>query len=268
MAETSLPPRAGLPAPESVLSAFTLQPPAAAAAAELPASPATTYQVLRIDLMDPYDIAPGLLAAALAGAAVDTGELDRRLGDQYSGTARKAAKISVSPAEGETFSDLVELIDSLPAEDAMIHHDPPIGDGATSGRVAEEHRNVRVRTFLYAAKREDDNDFHLIVGLDPSEPELVCLNIELSGTPPESSEHFAKLDAARAAFKAFFANQPQGLPGFGYDFYDPPIPVDVQGSLFFDVTHATGGRPGPDPLRPFIPVIWEIHPISEIVLEP
>jgi len=51
MAETPLPPRVGLPTPESVLSAFTLEPPAAAAAAELPASPATTYQVLRTDLM-------------------------------------------------------------------------------------------------------------------------------------------------------------------------------------------------------------------------
>ena len=127
MSETP-PPRAGLPAPDTVLRTFALQPPLTAAATDLPASPATTiYQVLRTDLMDPYDTGPGLLAAALAGAAIDTGELDRRLGDQYQGTARKAAKISISPAERELFSNLVELIDSLPEEDVMIDHHPPMG---------------------------------------------------------------------------------------------------------------------------------------------
>ena len=263
--ETPPPPRVGLPASDTVLRVFTLQPTTTAAAAELPAR---SYQVLRTDLLDPYDTRPAVIAAALGGAAVDTLVLEQTLGEQFRGTARKAAKISISPAETESFSDLPDLIDSLAAEDAMIDHDPPIGEGATSGRVTEEHRNVRVRTFLYAAKREEDNDFHLIVGIDPGEPVPVCLNIELSGTPPESSDHFAKINAARDAFKAFFVNHPQGRPGFGYDFYDPPIPVDIQGSLFFDITHATGGRPGPEPLRPFIPVIWEIHPISEIVLEP
>jgi len=231
------------------------------------ATPETTYQVLRTDLLDPYDTRPALMAAALAGAVIDTLVLEQRLGEEFTGTARKAAKISISPADTESFADLTDLIDSLPKETEMINHDPRIKDTATSKRVSEEHRNVRVRAFLYAAKREEDNDFHLIIGRDPTVP-TVCLNIELSGTPPQSSAHFERLKNARAAFKAFFMNHPQGIPGFGYDFYPTPIPVDIQGSLFFDITHARGGRPGPDPLRPFIPVIWEIHPISEIVLEP
>ena len=264
--QTPVPPRVGLPDPESVLSIFTLQPPMAAAADPL-AGPVTTYEVLRTDLLDPYNARPALIAAALGGAAVDTLVLEQALGEQYTGKARKAAKISISPADTESFNDLTDLIESLPAEATMINHEPRIKDTVTSKRVPEEHRNVRVRAFLYAAKREEDNDFHLIVGTDPS-PQPVCLNIELSGTPPESSKHFERLKAARDAFKAFFMNHPKGIPGFGYDFYPTPIPVDIQGSLFFDITHARGGRPGPDPLRPFIPVIWEIHPISEIVLEP
>jgi hypothetical protein len=267
--ERSGSPQPGLPAPDSVLRVFTLQRPATieAAAAGTPSSSETIYEVLRTDLLDPYDTRPALIAAALGGAAVDTLVLEQTLGEHYTGKARKAAKISISPADTESFSDLTDLISTLPEETQMTDHDPPIKDTEVSERVPEEHRNVRVRGFLYAAKREEDNDFHLIIGTDPS-PQPVCLNVELSGTPPESSNHFERLKAARDAFKAFFLNHPNGIPGFGYDFYPTPIPVEIQGSLFFDITHATGGRPGPDTLRRFIPVIWEIHPISEIVLGP
>ena len=58
------------------------------------------------------------------------------------------------------------------------------------------------------------------------------------------------------------------VPGAGYDFYPTPIPVRVEGSLFFDMTHATGTPPGPPTLRPNMPTIWEVHPITSIVFEP
>ena len=70
---------------------------------------------------------------------------------------------------------------------------------------------------------------------------------------------------ARDDYKAFFGSN---LPGMSYDFYDPPIPVEIEGSLFFDMSHATGSKPGPSSLRDDIPTIWEIHPISKIVFEP
>ena len=269
------PARAGLPDPSTIRAELVLQPPAAAVAGAeaAPAAPAVTYRILRTNQMDDYDDAPALAAieAAVAGvtaAALDTRALEAAAGENFQGTARKAAKISLSPAAAEVFVDLAGLIASLPAETDMTHHQPPIGKGPRSKRVTEEHRNVQVRAFLYAASREEDNDFHLIVGRDPSESPLMCMTVEISGTPPESSVHSPALKSARAAFKAFFAAMPEGLPGFSYDFYDPPIPLDVTGSLFFDITHASGGRPGPQDLRPFMPVIWELHPISAIVLEP
>jgi hypothetical protein len=43
---------------------------------------------------------------------------------------------------------------------------------------------------------------------------------------------------------------------------------EIEGSLFFDITHATGGHPGPQDLRPHIPTIWEVHPVTNIVFEP
>jgi len=186
-------------------------------------------------------------------------------GDKFRGTARKAAKLSIANAQMETFSDLQVLINSLAPEAAMANHVPPITTAANSNRVAEEKRNVRVLVFLYAASKEDDNDFHLILGRAPGSAPAVYFTMELSGLPPTNSPAFAKLKAARTAFKDFFGND---LPGSRYDFYSPPIPVEIEGSLFFDINHVTGSRPGPASLRPKMPVVWEVHPITRIVFEP
>jgi hypothetical protein len=186
-------------------------------------------------------------------------------GENYRGTARKAAKLSIASADTESFQDLKDLIATLQPHDEMVKHKPVITTTATSNRVKEEKRNVKVSTFLYAASREDDNDFHLIVGRAPGATPAVYFTVELSGLPPSSSAAFPKLKAARDAFKQFFGND---LPGGNYSFYTPPIPVEIEGSLFFDMSHAKGSRPGPASLRPKMPVVWEVHPITKIVLEP
>ena len=185
--------------------------------------------------------------------------------ENFAGTARKAAKLSIANATIETFADVKDLIATLPAKNAMVHHTPVITTAATSNRVKEEKRNVHLKAFLYAASHEDDNDFHLIVGRAPGANPPVYMTAELSGLPPSNSAAFAKLKAAREAFKNYFGSS---LPGNSYDFYTPPIPVSIEGSLFFDMSHATGNPPGPPSLRPNMPVIWEVHPITRIVFEP
>ena len=105
--------------------------------------------------------------------------------------------------------------------------------------------------FLYAASREDDNDFHLIIGRNPERSPSMYMTVELSGLPPKSSKHFSRLSKTRNAYKTFFTDN---MPGTTYDFYDPPIPVTVEGSLFFDMSHAHGSKPGPGSLaRTFRP---------------
>jgi hypothetical protein len=145
----------------------------------------------------------------------------------------------------------------------MINHLPSIPITAASGRVQEEQRNVQVTGFLYAASREADNDFHLIVGRDVSAPEEMYMTMEVSGLPPADSDAFQHLNDARVSFKTFFGAQ---LPVSTYDFYHPPIPVVVEGSLFFDMTHARGQAPGPSSLKSRMPVIWEVHPVTSIKL--
>jgi hypothetical protein len=213
--------------------------------------------VLKTHELDPYEqqpVGPQERAAAIAAPVAPS--------DDFAGTDRRDAKLSIVDAQTEEFADLAALVASLTPDDQMINHDPEITRDPNSQRVQEEERNVRVKGFLYAASREADNDFHFIVGTDPgSDP--TYMNMELSGLPPADSDTFDGLKAARDAYKTFVNGQ---LPGAGYHHYDPPIPIQVEGSLFFDITHATGSHPGPAKLRP--KTIWEVHPMAKIVFEP
>ena len=244
LTELVTPHRAGMPARDAIVGVTT---PLAG----------TKFSVIHTNELDAYEkAAKGPPFAAAAAAALPTG-------DEFSGTSRKAAKLSISTAKTEIFKDVKDLIGSLPADSKMVFHKPPIGTDATSNRVKEEQRNVRVSAFLYAASREADNDFHLIIGRDPKTTPEIYMTMELSGLPPASEPSFKQLKAARDAFKKFFKTQAGGnLPGLTYDFYQPPIPVQIEGSLFFDMSHASGQRPGPPSLKSRMPVIWEVHPIT------
>ena len=250
---------AGMPAPRSVVAETPFTPPTAGERAFRAAG--ALYRILRTAEVDAYDTP---MARAAVPPFADTLRAAPR-GDSFRGTARKAAKISIAEAPVEAVADLPGLIASLAPDRRMKGRRPPISDGPTSDRVDEEKRNIRVRAFLYAASREDDNDFHLIIGSDRSAGPLMCMTMELSGLPPARSRSHRRLKEARDAYKSFFGRD---LPGTSYDFYDPPIPVEIEGSLFFDVAHATGQKPGPRSLRPFIPTVWEVHPIARIVFEP
>ncbi|MGH9871735.1 MAG: pYEATS domain-containing protein [Pyrinomonadaceae bacterium] len=185
-------------------------------------------------------------------------------GDNYQGIARQVAKLSIGKGPVENFKELKDLIDSLPPDSTMMAHVPPITNNANSARVKEEQRNIRVRAFLYAARKERNNDFALIVGRNESLPEMYMI-MDMSGLPPLSSKSFPQLNAARTQFKDFFGS---GLPGVSYDFYYPPIPVEVEGSLFFNYGH-NFDKPGPKSLRSRIhSKHWEVHPITKIVFNP
>ncbi|MFN8499790.1 MAG: hypothetical protein U0641_18200 [Anaerolineae bacterium] len=242
-----------LPPPDVIVGTVEFTP---AVGARDISRPARTYTIIHTTEVDGYEEPPSR----------DLGPVPQaQTGDKFQGTARKAAKLSIAPGQPQPYSDVKALIASLPPDQTMAHHTPPITDTATSGRVKEEMRNVHVAAFLYAASKEADNDFHLMIGTDPKKSPPTIMNMELSGLPPTNSAAYAALKAARDAFKAFFGSH---LPGPTYDFYNPPIPVAIEGSVFFDITHATGQKPGPATLRQYAPTILEVHPLSKVVFEP
>jgi hypothetical protein len=239
--------RAGLPAKDAIAAVTT---------------GAGKYTIIHTQEMDQYDkgaMGPGLAARAVPAPPT---------GDNFGGTARKAAKLSISPAKTENFKDVKDLVKSLVLDANMIAHKPKITTTPASKRVKEEERNVHVTAFMYAASREADNDFHLIIGRDPNATPEMYMTMELSGLPLTGDASFKQLKAARDAFKNFFKAKLGGkLPVLTYDFYHPPVPVQIDGSLFFDMTHAQGPHPGPPSLKSRMPVIWEVHPITKIVLK-
>lgn len=237
--------------PETVVSELELTP---------PTDGGSRYRIIVTTEMDEYD-EPMALSDMLETAPAKL----RKVGDTFQGTARRASKVSIPDALVEEFVDLLDLIDSLPSREQMVDHTPPITDDANSKRVFEERRNVRLRVWLYAASREDDNEFHLILGRAPGIMPEAFMTMELAGLPRSDSNAFARLKATRDAYKHFFGNK---MPGGTYHHYDPPIPVEIEGALFFDINHAHGTPPGPKKLRDRMPTVWEVHPISNIVFEP
>jgi len=228
------------------------------------------FRVLRTTEVDEYESSPPAVRLrravgrrAPSATAIAALMKKKPTGDQFAGTSRKAAKLSIAPGPTKTFADVKTLIASFVTDDKMAAHKPKIKTTASSGRVKEENRNVKVKAFLYAASREDDNDFHLIIGRAPTKAPEMYMTMELSGLPPAASPALPALSLARTTFKSFFGTD---LPGFTYDFYDPPIPVTIAGSLFFDVSHATGTRPGPPSLKSRMPTVWEVHPVTAITL--
>jgi len=252
-------PEERLPDSRNVLVEMTLVPRTGATVRGMAHAPAGRPQIrilrtLEVDEYEtPLEVADILRLTAPRAAPTD---------NKFAGTSRKAAKLSIVNAPVEPFNDVSDLIATFKDHDEMVEMDIP--KTADSDRVDVEKRNVRVKAFLYAASMEDDNDFHLIIGRDPDKA-AKYMTAEISGLPPSNAGSFDRLDEARSAYFEYFGD---GLPGTSYDFYDPPIEIEIEGSLFWDASHAHGGRPGPQKLRPKMPVVWEIHPVTRIVFEP
>ena len=78
----------------------------------------------------------------------------------------KLQKTSIAlSSKVEDFKTLDELILTLPSDNFMRNLHPPITKDPNSLRVQEENRNVSVESaYLFAIYRENDNDFHVIIG--------------------------------------------------------------------------------------------------------
>ena len=187
-----------------------------AAIAFTPSPGGPTYQVLRTIEFDTYESSPvtaavsqlvqqgppspTAIAAALRAAPGP-------LSDNFAGNARMAAKLAIGTGPTEQFADVRALIATQPADHVMIQHVPPIDTSSTSVRVTEEQRNIHVVGFLYAASREADNDFHLVVGRDPATPPEMYMTMEISGLPPDSSPAFAARNGGNSSFSAGFTSR-------------------------------------------------------------
>jgi len=210
-----------------------------------------SYRILQTGEMDTHEEAQVQIPPLTAAAAGP---------DRFLGKDRKVSKTSIAPGAVETFADIAALRTTLAPDEEMVHA-PGISEAEDNQRTDREKRNVKVRAYLLAAGKEKDNDFHLILGFADAADTGAMLNSEVSGLP-DGGPFAAPLKMVRDQFKEHFGSN---LPARTYDIYDPPIPVEVTGSLFFDLDHR-GGTIGPGTYKPS--TAWEIHPITNIVFEP
>jgi hypothetical protein len=191
--------------------------------------------------------------------------------DDYIGHDRKAAKTSIAAGAPKRYAALGDLLDELQRDfpdDRMRNRSPRISKAEDSDRVAEEKRNVTVTAWLYAAKKEaNDNDFHLIIGTDPEASPIRYMNMEISGLPLGGPNR-AKLRVPRQAFKDFLGQRQEAVGTTGYLRFEDPVPVRVTGSLLYDIDHAPGKVGSFQAPRRVPATAWEVHPITEIVFEP
>ena len=186
--------------------------------------------------------------------------------DTFDGEDRKTPKTTLF--EGgviEEFATVAALIATLPSDEVMKDTSGIKRDTMT--RVAAEERNVRVTGYIYAFKKEDDNDYHVILGDALNTVPPVYLNVEVSGIPVGgAAANRATLTSVRNDFKSAFQIGATGPSKYKrpHDEFGQlsPVPVQITGSLFWDVDHPAGAV-GPDDFKP--KTAWEIHPVSAIV---
>jgi hypothetical protein len=185
--------------------------------------------------------------------------------DDWNGHSRAAAKTSYVDAEPEPYVSISSLRQTLPSEAHMLSLNIPWGKGSDkSNRVAEESRNVTVSAYVYAFKKEGDHDYHIIIGDAPDSPNQQFINSEASALV-SGSPFRPRLKQVRDAFKSFYGIASSGPAD--YVDVDPPMPVRITGSLFFDMDHSPPrAYVGHGTFQP--ETAWEIHPITSIEFEP
>lgn len=179
--------------------------------------------------------------------------------ENFDGSNRSDAKISVSSSPMRSYSTIRALAATLPDKDLMADSI----SGTNSPRIPSENRNVRIKkAYLYAYSRQTDEDFHVIIGTTKKPiASTRYFNVEISGLPPSGAQSFSLLKAARDSFRT---KATEDLCKSGYFFYVNPLKIEVSGSLFFDKQHHNG-LIGPEEARP--PDAWEIHPVTSLIFK-
>jgi hypothetical protein len=204
-----------------------------------------TYKVTLVE--------PSAEEAALADA--EDADLDCTTDNIHARDRRINKMTLVNKRTEAPYTTLRQFIQTLQGDDEMrsintLTRDPE------NPRVNQERRNVRLTNlYLFAIKREKDNDFHLIIGDNNG----LYFNAECSGLPAADYPSYATLRKVRRQIEGFFRSE---FCSNKYTVFEPGIRLyDLSGSLFYDIDHAPG-IVGPADYKPRS--AWEIHPISNI----
>jgi hypothetical protein len=189
--------------------------------------------------------------------------------DLCTASYRKDVKTSVWRVSGqvappELQQDIGALLSSLPADKTMrptLDKSAPamaaLTSTAASSRLPSEQKNVTVPAYLCYVRKEDDNDYHLILG-SAADATATYMTAEVSGLP-SAGDDVDTLRQVRVQLMTLLGFEPAKGD---YHPINPAMSVFVTGSLFFDGGHVPG-EVGPDQAK--TQQVWEIHPVTNLV---
>jgi hypothetical protein len=178
----------------------------------------------------------------------------------FDGRARCEAKISpaATTADAISIADLSKKFKDFITDGTF--------DNMTSDDVRttnEEHNYTLTNVRIYAIKREEDEDFHMIVGPADVQNQGDLINVEISGLPKSTAPGFKTIKKVRKQFSDELTGIEKiaGSKWSNYIFFPDGIPVKITGSLFYDVDHRSE-KVGPSGVQP--PTCMELHPVTDI----
>jgi hypothetical protein len=217
---------------------------------------------------------PTIMASKATLPSLCTAKQAKSDGRTFFGSAREVAKTTVPSVPLETFGTVAALrADIAKKSDDIVMLDAGISTNCDEVRTPSEQRMVSVIGYLYAMKKEADNDYHLILGTKTCKKPDCFMTAEVSGIPRLTANR-QELASSRQHFETQiqqYVDDGNGATDGGYFRFDPPIRVQVQGPLFYDADHKIktsprAGTVGPTYARPS--TSWEIHPVVSIELDP
>lgn len=180
----------------------------------------------------------------------------------FRGSDRKEAKLSFIRPQKRDPQPLQPLIDRLLHSDAsMKNHEPAISSDCNSIRQPEEKENVYLEgVYIYVILREDDGDYHLIVGDGINAAPETLLSVEISALPETTSSFYSTLKKVRNDFeKKFSTCSRKNL--WNHRAENPLPKIAIKGTLFYDIRHAKQGvHSGDGAVK--TATFWEVHPAT------
>lgn len=190
-------------------------------------------------------------------------------GDIFNGCALRNIKTSYVNDTYEAFANTKKLLKDL--SDGTDVQALGLSTAEDRERIPEENRNVVIGiAYLFMISKEEDNDFHLILGDKRNYKTAKLFSAEISGIPEDENHPFYDdLKDVRDKFKAALEH-PEScsvLKKFSETLTLNPIKLTIKGPLLFDSQHKNGGSGySKDDIVVKTKTGWEIHPVSDFEL--
>jgi hypothetical protein len=189
------------------------------------------------------------------GPGEPDGAEDESVPDEFRGMYRGAARSSISQSDFERFDGIDSLLKTLHSDETMRAR-----ISKYTPRTQEEDRNVILSCYLHAVKKQISGDYSIVIGDAPGRTPWRTMMCRLSSIPTRENPTMLFLKNVRTNLEKGLFGQ-VNLEAKAYRHFDPPVPIAITGSLYYNGLHEPGTM-GPRSLKS--ETAWEIGPIISL----